>query len=154
MKSHPASRGSKQTDLHPQFAALCWRRRRNDKGQVMRNKHDVLLITSRDTGRWVLPKGWPIPGLAPWETAAQEAWEEAGVQGLPSADCAGHYHYDKIGKTWVRRCIVGVYPLKMRKLAKNFREKGQRELRWFKPRKAARLVAEPELAEILRKWQP
>ncbi|MEN9850080.1 MAG: hypothetical protein RL128_243, partial [Pseudomonadota bacterium] len=56
-----------------QYGALCWR--------MHRGKVEVLLITSRDTGRWVIPKGWPIDGLAPAQTAAREAWEEAGVEG-------------------------------------------------------------------------
>lgn len=154
MKLHPVFPASTRADLYGQFAALCWRKRVNAKGKPIKGKIEILLITSRDTGRWVIPKGWPIPGLQPWETAAQEAWEEAGVQGIPSKDCAGFYNYEKICKRSVRHCVVAVFPVKVRKLAKNFREKGQRELRWFRPKQAARLVAEPELAQILRKWQP
>ena len=59
-------------DARTQYGALCWR--------MHRGKVEVLLITSRDTGRWVIPKGWPIDGLAPAQTAAREAWEEAGVE--------------------------------------------------------------------------
>lgn len=139
---------------HGQYAALCWRPSRDGKGRPRKGRHEVLLITSRDTGRWVLPKGWPIPGLSPQESAAQEAWEEAGVKGAPGDECIGYYTYDKVLKHGVKRCIVAVFPLKVQKLSRNFREKGQRELRWFRPKKAAKLVNEPELAELLRSWRP
>ena len=71
-----------------QVAALCWRKHRD--------RVEVLLITSRDTGRWVLPKGWPIPGLNAHEAAAIEAWEEAGVRGPVTPDALGYFGYDKV----------------------------------------------------------
>ncbi|WP_233557242.1 NUDIX hydrolase [Gemmobacter lutimaris] len=130
-----------------QYAALCWR--------AGREGIEVLLITSRDTGRWVIPKGWPIDGLSPEASAAREAWEEAGVQGQPDAHCLGLYSYDKgLGrgegpKRETVPCVVAVYPLQVSALASSFPEEKQRRRKWFPPRKAARKVAEPELQALL-----
>ncbi len=133
-------------DAHGQFAALCFRRHKSG--------HKVLLITSRDTGRWVLPKGWPIPGLAPHESAAQEAWEEAGVEGQADPEVAGFFHYHKVTGERSKLCVVGVFPIHVEKMARDFPEKGQRRLKWFSPAKAATRVAEAELAALLAAWRP
>lgn len=133
-------------DAFGQFAALCFRPHKNG--------HKVLLITSRDTGRWVLPKGWPIPGLGPHESAAQEAWEEAGVEGLADPSVAGFYSYHKVMGERSKLCVVAVFPVLVKKLAKDFPEKGQRRLKWFNPAKAATKVAEAELAALLAAWRP
>lgn len=125
-----------------QLGALCWRMHR---GQV-----EVLLITSRDTGRWVIPKGWPMQGKTPPEAAAQEAWEEAGVTGFGGADAIGLYSYDKTRKTKeALPCVVSVYPLRVERLAARFPERAERRRRWFSAERAARLVAEPELRALL-----
>lgn len=71
-----------------QYAALPWRT--TEDGQV-----EILLITSRETGRWIIPKGWPIKGLSPEASAPREAFEEAGVTGTPIEAELGHYGYDK-----------------------------------------------------------
>lgn len=138
------------SDLPPgtvgQFAALCW--------QPRKDGHRVLLITSRDTGRWVMPKGWPIPGLTPQAAAAQEAWEEAGVEGKVAPHCIGHFTYYKDTGDRARFCAVAVFAVRVKKLAADFPEKGQRRLKWFRPQKAAEKVAEPELAALLAAWQP
>ncbi|MFN4129587.1 MAG: NUDIX hydrolase [Paracoccaceae bacterium] len=126
-----------------QNAALCWRTHR---GHVQ-----VLLITSRDTGRWIIPKGWPIAGKSPAETAAVEAWEEAGVQGaLDVAAPLGLYGYDKLrAPKDAIPCIVSVFSLRVSKLANKFPERKQRRRKWFDARKAARKVAEPDLRLLL-----
>ncbi|NEX45785.1 NUDIX hydrolase [Pseudotabrizicola algicola] len=126
-----------------QCAALCWRMHR---GHVQ-----VLLITSRDTGRWIVPKGWPISGKTSAETAAIEAWEEAGVRGAMDADQPlGIYGYDKI-RTPRKAipCRVSVFALRVAMLAEKFPERKQRRRKWFDARKAARKVAEPELRSLL-----
>lgn len=121
-----------------QNGALCWRAHR---GQI-----EVLLITSRDTGRWVIPKGWPIEGLSPDIAAAQEAWEEAGVSGQVSDLPLGIYTYDKVVKLGqTLPCAVAVYPLRVDRLAAEFPERKERRRKWFAAAKAARKVAEPEL---------
>ncbi len=126
----------------PQVAALCWRMHR---GQVQ-----VLLITSRDTGRWVIPKGWPMTSLTPGAAAAREAWEEAGVLGHVQDLALGEYLYDKTtSPSEAKRCAVAVFPLRVKELKTRFPEAKQRKRRWFDAQDAAGLVAEPELAALL-----
>ena len=126
----------------PQIAALCWRMH---KGHVQ-----VLLITSRETGRWVIPKGWPMAGLAASDAAAREAWEEAGVVGTILDMALGEYFYDKItSPVECKRCAVAVFPLQVTALKNRFPEAKQRKRRWFTASKAAGLVAEPGLAQLL-----
>lgn len=125
-----------------QVAALCWR--------IENSEIEVLLITSRDTGRWVIPKGWPMEGLSDAEAAAREAWEEAGVQGRVAEEPLGRFIYDKVlPRDRKRRCNVAVYPLEVERLKSRFPESEERSRRWFAPGKAADLVAEPQLKSLL-----
>ena len=125
-----------------QVAALCWRLH---KGLV-----EVLLITSRETGRWVIPKGWPISGITAAEAAAREAWEEAGVRGQVRDQPLGEYLYDKIlAQAPSRRCAVAVFGLRVDVLKDRFPEATQRRRTWFGVREAAGLVAEPDLCALL-----
>lgn len=125
-----------------QYGALCWRRKR---GRVQ-----VLLITSRDTGRWVIPKGWPISGLNPAEAAAREAWEEAGVEGEVASDGLGSFGYRKVlGADRALPCEVQVFGLRVARLKEKFPEHKERRRKWFAATKAARKVAEPELRALL-----
>lgn len=131
---------------YSQYGAICWRR--------LGVRLEVLLITSRDTGRWIIPKGWPITGLTPEASAAQEAFEEAGVEGNPSDACIGHYSYEKAldkprGQQLSLPCVVAVYPLQVNALRDSFPERHQRRRKWFTPKKAARKVAEPDLQGLL-----
>lgn len=129
-------------DERTQYGALCWR--------MHRGRVEVLLITSRDTGRWIIPKGWPIAGLAPAETAAREAWEEAGVEGDVAADGLGDFGYDKyLGPKHSVPCSVQVFGLRVAELKGKFPEKKERRRKWFAHEKAARKVAEPELRDLL-----
>lgn len=112
------------------------------------------MITSRETGRWVIPKGWPIRGLAPQETAAREAWEEAGVKGEVASEMIGLFSYYKVidrsqREPPVQPCVVTVYPLRVERLEPEFPEQRQRRRKWFTPGAAARKVHEPELRGIL-----
>ncbi len=126
-----------------QYAALPWR--------MGRKGLEVLLITSRDTGRWVIPKGWPMDGKAPHEAAAQEAFEEAGVLGEVSAQALGAYPYGKRLKSGdVRACMVEVFALKVGRHKRVWPEKAQRRRSWFAAEDAAERVDEPELAELIR----
>lgn len=125
-----------------QVAALCWRMH---KGQPQ-----VLLVTSRDTRRWVLPKGWPMPGRGPEAAAAIEAWEEAGVEGKVSPTAIGQYCYDKVLRNLdTLSCAVEVFPLRVQSLKANFPERKERRRKWFSASDAARLVAEAELRALL-----
>lgn len=130
--------------LSPQIAALCWRQRR---GQI-----EVLLITSRDTGRWVVPKGWPMDGHSDPEAAAMEAWEEAGVRGDITDVALGRFQYDKFNPAKpTKRCEVTVYPLRVARLEPKFPERNERRRKWFSARKAAKAVHESELADLILK---
>ncbi len=110
----------------------------------------VLMVTSRDTGRWVIPKGWLIEGKKPWHAAEIEAQEEAGAVGTISKRSIGHFFYDKRceGRSSVR-CRVTLYPLVVEKLKRRWKEEGERTRHWFSPAKAAKLVQERDLSELL-----
>lgn len=125
-----------------QYGALCWR---------LRGDHlQILLVTSRDTGRWVIPKGWPHDDLDGAQSAAREAWEEAGVEGKADPRCLGVFGYDKLHPTQeCVPCVVGVYGLRVSKLVRRFPERSQRRRKWFSVEKAAKRVAEPELRALM-----
>jgi 8-oxo-dGTP pyrophosphatase MutT (NUDIX family) len=128
---------------HVQAAALCVR----PKGK----RQEVLLITSRGTGRWILPKGWPMKDRSLADAAAQEAWEEAGVRGVVGAEAIGKYTARKITETGLElRCAVHVFRLDVSELVQEFPEAGQRKRKWVSPAKAATLVQEEGLRDILR----
>jgi len=125
-----------------QVAALCWR--------LHKGRTQVLMVTSRDTGRWVLPKGWPMAGKPSEVAAAREAWEEAGVEGLVKTQPIGRYCYDKIRPNAVPLpCRVDVFPLRVQRLKAAFPEHKQRRRKWFSAAEAATLVAEADLATLL-----
>jgi 8-oxo-dGTP pyrophosphatase MutT (NUDIX family) len=111
----------------------------------------ALLLTSRETKRWIIPKGWIMKGRKPWEAAAQEALEEAGVVGRPRRKPIGSYVYFKRREGHFDLCRVDVYVLAFAKQLKTWREIGQREANWFGLDEAADLVEEPGLVAILNK---
>lgn len=110
----------------------------------------VLLITSRDTGRWVIPKGWTMPGKTLAQAALREAWEEAGVEGRIGTVPIGQYRYDKVLRSGrLRPLVVQVFLAAVDRLAEDWPEAGQRTRRWLAPGEAATMVAEPELRHLL-----
>ncbi len=116
-----------------------------------KGKLKVLLVTSRGTGRWVMPKGWCMDGKKNWRAAEIEALEEAGVVGEVSEEPLGTFRYGKRldnGKTVTVK--VELYPMLVGKLKRSWKERKQRERRWFSPSGAARRVDEPQLEELLR----
>ncbi|MGN7867579.1 NUDIX domain protein [Paracoccus haematequi] len=116
---------------------------------------DVVLITSRGTGRWVIPKGWPMEGKSLPAAAATEAWEEAGVEGRVQDAELGRYRYDKEQDRGFSVPIeVRVFLLEADRQRADFPEAKQRKRRWFAPADAARLVAERGLREILLALPP
>lgn len=129
---------------HAQVAALCYRGDGEDK--------EVLLVTSRGTGRWILPKGWPMDGKNDADAAAQEAWEEAGVKkGQLDRAPIGEYSYAKeLNGGGLAHCSARVFPLKVKKLANDFPEADQRSRRWVSPVEAAEMVQEKGLRKLLR----
>jgi 8-oxo-dGTP pyrophosphatase MutT (NUDIX family) len=128
-----------------QVAALPWRK--TDDGV------EVMLITSRDTGRWVLPKGWPEEDEPLYEAAAREAVEEAGISGGIAQKTAGSYFYNKVHSSGAESpCEVQVFPLEVKEVAAKWREKGQRKRKWVKPREATRMVNEPDLVKLIARF--
>jgi 8-oxo-dGTP pyrophosphatase MutT (NUDIX family) len=116
---------------------------------------EVLLITSRETRRWVIPKGWPMRGRKPHATAAREAFEEAGLVGEVSHKPLGAYAYDKRLKNGSSvPCLVEVFAFAVRQQRKRWPEKDQRDGRWFSLEQAAALVDEPGLKDILHAFEP
>lgn len=125
-----------------QCAALPFRRR---DGELQ-----VLLVTSRETRRWVLPKGWMEKRLAPHALAAKEAFEEAGVVGEVERRTIGRYDYLKRGpRDRVTPCSVRVFPLRVERLLDDWPERRQRQRRWFSPAEAAMAVEEGGLVTLL-----
>ena len=109
-----------------------------------------MLVTSRDTGRWVLPKGWPEFGEQFCDAAAREAGEEAGLKGAISSQEAGRYYYSKgLADGDNVRCEVLVYPLEVDDVADKWKEKGERKRKWVSPAKAAEMVAEADLGKVI-----
>jgi 8-oxo-dGTP pyrophosphatase MutT (NUDIX family) len=135
------------TGARIQYAALCWR---NGASGL-----EILMITSRDTGRWVVPKGWPMAGLAPEAAAAQEAWEEAGVEGVVNPVSLGRFGYHKsLAEDATVPCAVAVYGLRVVRLVDDFPEAKERTRKWFDPAEAASLVHEPDLARLIAEFVP
>lgn len=126
-----------------QYAALPYRLCDEERLQVM-------LITSRGTGRWVVPKGWPMVGLKPWRAAAREAYEEAGIIGAIEKRAAGRYDYQKrFDDGTVTTCEVEVFPLRVEEELPRWPEQDQRTRRWFSPEEASILVDEEGLQSLL-----
>ena len=145
----PASDPAGASDARAsQFAALPWRRMPD--GSVK-----VLLITSRETRRWVIPKGWPMLDRTPGQAAAQEAYEEAGVVGEAAARPIGAYRYGKrLRDGTVQEVAVQVFPLEVLVERLAFPEQGQRDKLWIDPVAAADLVDEPKLQAMIRRFKP
>lgn len=127
-----------------QVAALCYRK--TDAGK------EVLLVTSRGSGRWILPKGWPMDGKSAAEAAGIEAWEEAGVQPAKVAKKPlGSFEYTKDRDEGLPLlCDTHVYPIKVANVLDDYPEAGERERKWLTPTEAANLVDDEGLKEMLR----
>jgi 8-oxo-dGTP pyrophosphatase MutT (NUDIX family) len=129
-----------------QYAALPYRA--SSKGM------EVMLLTSRETGRWVIPKGWPMIGRKPHQVAAIEARQEAGVTGVIGKHPIGAYHYTKqLTDGEERLCEVVVFPLRVVLETVRWREMAERQRVWFPKDVAAALVNEGGLALIIEEWR-
>lgn len=130
-----------------QVAALPWRHAESGV--------EILMITSRETRRWVIPKGNRMAGKTDAEAAAIEAYEEAGVQGDVMGAPIGWFRYGKRMKSGrVQACIVSVYPLEAFIQLGAWPEDAQRERRWMTLEEAADSVDEQDLAELIRDFRP
>lgn len=136
--------GAAETEALQQYGALPWR---NDSRRGMQ----VLLITSRTSGRWIVPKGWPMDDRASYLAAALEAFEEAGVIGEIQTSPLGDYHYMKTRKDSAPElCRVTLFALRVLGSLRNWPEKGQRQRRWLSLPEASHRVGDAGLARIIR----
>ena len=127
-----------------QYAALPFRRA---------PELEILLVTSRETARWVIPKGWPMRGKTRREAAIVEAIEEAGVEGRLIKKALGQYQYLKVLRSGdSQRCKVTVFALEVTLQRAAWREQDQRSSQWFASDAAAAAVREPGLARMIRKF--
>jgi 8-oxo-dGTP pyrophosphatase MutT (NUDIX family) len=127
-----------------QYAALPYRFNETDE-------LEILLVTTRRTRRWIIPKGWPIKGLKPPESAAREAFEEAGVRGKIGKKSVGTFTYQKLldddGVTVP--CEVKVFPLLVQRQSETWPEIEQRLARWLAPEKAISLIKDLDLKDVV-----
>jgi len=113
-----------------------------------------MLVSSRETVRWVLPKGWPMKGLKPHKTAAREALEEAGILGKVAKTSLGDYSYAKrLEDGSVQMCRVEVFALEVEQERNSWPEKDERTRKWFAVADAAEAVEESELREAILKFE-
>lgn len=142
-----AVRHALRPDEVMQVAALPWRR--GEAGV------EILLITSRETRRWVIPKGWPMLGKTDAEAAAQEAYEEAGVQGEIAPSEIGHFRYEKRLKSGeLKSCVVATFPLEVLIQLGAWPEDQQRQRRWMPQTEAASCVHEADLSALILGFYP
>ena len=111
---------------------------------------EIMLVTSRETGRWVSPKGWPIKDVPDHKAAAMEAMEEAGCKGKMGKRTIGSYKYFKRMSAHFELLSVDVYLLQVRHMADDWKEAHERQRRWFRPDDAASLVMEPGLTALIQ----
>jgi 8-oxo-dGTP pyrophosphatase MutT (NUDIX family) len=142
-RTHWGAMAKRKVRRAVQFGALPWRIGR-------RGTREVMLLTSRETRRWVIPKGWPIKGRKPREVVSQEAYEEAGLTGyIVSKRPLGNYHYEKRLAKRAILCEVRVFLFRVDEQLDDWPEKSARETRWFDAAEAAALIEEGGLAEII-----
>lgn len=142
------SAARKEQSERRQVAALPWRR--SADGGV-----EILLITSRETRRWVTPKGGRMSGKTDAEAAAQEALEEAGIEGAVTDRPLGSFRYLKVLKRRASRwCTVDVYGLEVTVEHADWQEREERERVWVPRDEAARMVDEPDLQALIAGFEP
>jgi 8-oxo-dGTP pyrophosphatase MutT (NUDIX family) len=125
----------------PQSAILGYR--------MVGHEVEILLVTSRTRGRWVLPKGMMTSGMTPAESAAKEAWEEAGIAGSVSRECLGVYRYIKMRRCGLKACSVKVYAMKVTAVLPKWPEQRLRRRRWMRLDEAIRSVMDRDLKRLL-----
>ena len=115
----------------------------------------VLLVTSRGTRRWVIPKGNIDTGMSPHAAAAMEAQEEAGVRGALCPTPLGSYRYRKRRSSGASLMVdVEVFPLLVHDELPAWKEQSQRERRWFGLTEATAVIDEPDLRDLIRSFAP
>jgi 8-oxo-dGTP pyrophosphatase MutT (NUDIX family) len=123
-----------------QYAALPWR---------MTDRLEIMLVSSRETRRWIIPKGWPMAGRSGAAAAAIEAIEEAGLLGAISPEPIGHFDYAKRFTRSMEICRVKVFSLRVLRQRATWPEMHQRDTQWFPAEEAMALVSDPELGDLI-----
>src|SRR5262249_52958937 len=140
------SNGSKRPGARRlQYAALPYRMSKKDRAEFM-------LVTSRETRRWIIPKGWPKRGKSPHRSAAREVFEEAGVIGAVGRRAVGSFSYAKRLKNGRSvECEVRVFPLEEKRQRKEWPEKQERQDKWISEPKAAGKDKDPAISKLIRR---
>ncbi|MGE5660210.1 MAG: NUDIX hydrolase [Actinomycetota bacterium] len=112
--------------------------------RILDGEIEVMLITSSTGKRWVIPKGLIERNMTPQDSAAKEAWEEAGLLGQVLPDSVGTYEYQKATGIFQ----VEVFLLKVENVLAEWPEANKRKRQWVNPAKAAKRVDEPQLKQI------
>ena len=113
---------------------------------------DICLVTSRGGGRWIIPKGNPIRGLAPHEVAAGEALEEAGLVGHVGKRCIGTFKFDRSRNGRATTCLVDVYALRVERQMRTWTEMHERSVLRCNVKTALSLVSVPNLATLINRY--
>lgn len=113
--------------------------------RVSEKGFEVMLITTRKSGRWIIPKGIIEPDLKPEDSAAKEAHEEAGVAGDVIESVMEAYTYRK----WNGVCNVQVFPMLVTGEAAHWPEEGIRDRKWVRQEDVGRYIENPELTEAI-----
>ncbi|MGE3745154.1 MAG: NUDIX hydrolase [Sphingomonadaceae bacterium] len=127
-----------------QYGALPYR--------IIGQSYEILLVTSRSSGQWLVPKGWLGSGMTPPQSAAREALEEAGVIGEPGEQPLGVFSHVKSAVGLL--VTVEVYPLRVTRELDKWDERSQRQRRWFSQPQAITAVSNPRLRALIRNWEP
>jgi 8-oxo-dGTP pyrophosphatase MutT (NUDIX family) len=115
-----------------------------------KDRIEIMLITSRNTRRWIVPKGWPLDRTPSRDVARLEAFEEAGLEGTMGKRRFGSFHYHKRLKDGsVILCRVDVFAFEVGREHENWLEQSERKRRWFDAKRAIKLVREPELRALI-----
>ena len=115
---------------------------------------EILLVTTRGSGRWIIPKGNLMEGLQPYQAAEREAMEEGGVEGRIGAEPVGTFIYDKRRRDGSTvPCRVSVFPLAVERQHRWWPEMEGRQIGWFSPQEAAAAVVEADLSELLLRFR-
>ncbi len=125
-----------------QSGALAWR--------LKRKKAEVMLVTGRQSKRWMIPKGWPMDGKSLADSAAQEAFEEAGIKGKVDPKPLGRFRHIKqhllLGDMEVE---IQVHPMAVQRQLDDWPERGERSRKWFELTEAAERVDSEELRTLI-----
>lgn len=108
----------------------------------------ILLITSRNQTKWIIPKGIVEENLSHWESAEKEAFEEAGINGRIEKKSIGEYEYKK----WGGICKVVLYPFIVETEFEDWPEKYFRNRKWFKVDKALKKLKNKKLKELIKQY--